>query len=226
MSVTSDPTISSSSDILIPITALITDQTMSDTTKVHVKIARVPSNCPMKVASPLESRTAKIPQIPHTPCTEMAPTGSSILILSNATIEATTIAPPIAPMTTERPGAGLRGSAVIETRPASAPFNAMVRSDLPNANRAAIKAATKPPAAAMLVLTKTRATAFASSIFDSFSSDPPLNPNQPNHKINMPSVAKGILAPVIGLTLPSALYFPALGPSRITPASAAAAPHM
>ncbi len=174
------------------------DQTMSDMTKVQTKIARVPSSWPMNVASPLDRSTAKRPQIPHTPWTEIAPTGSSILIRSKATIENTTNTPPIAPIKTDKPGAGLKGSAVIDTSPASAPFNAMVRSAFPKDSFATNSAATRPPAAAIFVFTNTRATAFASSIFDNFSSEPPLNPNQPNHKMNIPSVASGMFAPGIG----------------------------
>lgn len=87
------------------------------------------------------------------------------------------------------------GSAVIETKPARAPFNAIVKSALPNMMRARISAAIKPPAAAILVFTNTWATALASSMLLSLSSDPPLKPNQPNHKMNIPSVARGMLEP-------------------------------
>ena len=61
-------------------------------------------------------------------------------------------------------------------------------------------AATTPPAAAMLVLTNTSATALASPTSEIFSSEPPLKPNQPIHRIKVPSVASGRLAPGIGLT--------------------------
>ena len=43
--------------------------------------------------------TARVPHIPHTRCTEIAPTGSSILILSMVITEKTTITPAIAPIT-------------------------------------------------------------------------------------------------------------------------------
>ena len=56
------------------------------------------------------------------------------------------------------------------------------------------------------------------------SSEPPLKPNQPNHKINVPKAANGIFDPGIGLTLPSDEYLPVLGPKRVTTPSAAAAP--
>ena len=79
-------------------------------------------------------------------------------------------------------------------------------------------------AAAAFVFTNTKATALASATFETISSEPPLKPNQPNHKINVPSVAKGILAPGIAFIFPFT-YFPFLAPRRKTPASAAAAPH-
>ncbi len=118
------------------------------------------------------------------------------------------------------------GSAVIETSPANAPFNAIVMSALPKNSLEAIMAAISPPAAAILVFTKTCATALASSMLLSLSSEPPLNPNQPNQRMNVPRVASGMFEPLIGLIDPSGLYFPARGPSNITPAKAAAAPHM
>ena len=113
---------------------------------------------------------------------------------------------------------------MIETRPAKAPLIAIVRSALPNNNWEAIRAAINPPAAAALVFTKISATALASPISETFSSDPPLKPNQPIHKINIPIAAKGKLDPGIAFTLPSDVYFPLRAPSSMTPAIAAVAP--
>ena len=39
-------------------------------------------------------------------------------------------------------------------------------------------------------------TAFASATFDTINSDLSLNPNQPNHSINVPSVASGKFASI------------------------------
>ena len=139
--------------------------------------------------------TATNPQIPATPCTEMAPTGSSIRMRSRANTEKTTITPPTAPIRVAVSGDGIRGSAVIETRPASAPLSTIVRSARPSTTLAVSNAATTPPAAAALVFTNTAATALASLTFEITNSDPPLNPNQPNHNINVPNVANGRLAP-------------------------------
>ena len=53
----------------------------------------------MKFAPP-KIPTARVPQIPQIPCTEIAPTGSSSLIESKKIIENTTITPAIAPTKT------------------------------------------------------------------------------------------------------------------------------
>ena len=142
-----------------------------------------------------------------------------------AKMENTTIIPPMAPTTVARPPEGESGSAVIATKPANAPFRAMVRSAFPNIICEVIRAASSPPAAAAFVFTKTVATAFASSMFETISSDPPLNPNQPIQSTRVPRAAKGILAPGIAFEVPSSLYFPNRGPIMSTPASAAEAPH-
>ena len=134
--------------------------------------------------------------------------------------------PPTAPTIVASNGVGAKGSAVIATRPANAPLSAMVKSVLPNNKREVIIAAMTPPAAAMLVLTKTSATELASPTSDIFSSEPPLKPNQPIHRIKVPKVANGMFAPGIAFALPSALYLPLRAPSTITAANAAAAPHM
>ena len=118
----------------------------------------------------------------------------------------------------------MSGPAVIATRPARAPFSAIVKSALPNQILANRSAAITPPAAAAFVLTNTIATASALSLLAIANTEPPLKPNQPIHKINVPRVAKGRFAPKIGFEFPASSYFPFLGPSNRTPASAAAAP--
>ncbi len=133
------------------------------------------------------------------------------------------MSPPIAPTIVATIGVGVNGSAVIATRPARAPLRAIVRSAFPNHACERRSAATSPPAAAMLVLTKTIDTAFASSILLILSSEPPLNPNHPSQRMNVPRVARGRFAPGMALTLPFS-YFPFLAPRRRTPAIAAEAP--
>ena len=45
--------------------------------------------------------------------------------------------------------------------------------------------------------TKISDTALASATLDMINSDPPLNPNHPNHRMNVPKVARGRFAPGI-----------------------------
>ena len=56
------------------------------------------------------------------------------------------------------------------------------------------------------------------------NSEPPLNPNQPNHSIQTPNAAIGIFEPGIGKDDPSAAYLPFLAPRTRATANAAAAP--
>ncbi len=92
-------------------------------------------------------------------------------------------------------GEGVEGSAVIATRPANAPLSVMVKSALPNIKRATIKATSTPPAAAAFVFKNTIATVFELAISPNLRTEPPLKPNQPIHKMNVPSVAMGRFAP-------------------------------
>ena len=56
------------------------------------------------------------------------------------------------------------------------------------------------------------------------SSDPPLNPNQPNQRIHAPKAAIGMFDPGIAFDEPSELNLSVLEPSANTTANAAAAP--
>ena len=94
-------------------------------------------------------------------------------------------------------GDGSAGSAVMATKPANAPLRAIVRSALPNITRATRSAAINPPAAAALVFRNTFATSFATPMPPNLRVEPPLKPNQPIQRINVPSVASGRLAPGI-----------------------------
>ena len=208
----------------MPITSFRAYHTSRLVTNTQAKIAPAPINWPTKVVPSLLSGTINKPNKPTTPCTEIAPTGSSIFSLSRPIIEATTSTPPTAPNKVACSALGVDGSAVMATKPAKAPFNAMVKSALRNNTTDNASAATAPAAAAALVFKNTIATALALLISPSFNTEPPLKPNQPIHKINVPKVAKGMFAPGIALTLPSLLYLPLRAPSNNTPANAAAAP--
>src|SRR6056297_1397060 len=76
----------------------------------------------------------------------------------------------------------------------------------------------------MLVLAKMRLTSETSPTVPMASCEPPLKPNQPSHRMNVPSVARARLEPGIGLTLPSLPYLPRRGPSTMAPARAAHPP--
>ncbi len=112
---------------------------------------------------------------------------------------------------------------MIETSPASAPFSTMVRSTFLYMICVRISAATAPAAAAMLVLAKIREMSVTSPTVPAASCEPPLKPNQPSHRMNVPSVASARLEPGIGTTRPS-LYLPMRGPRISAPASAAKPP--
>ena len=76
----------------------------------------------------------------------------------------------------------------------------------------------------MLVLAKMRLTSVMSPTVPAASCEPPLKPNQPSHRMNVPSVASARLDPGIGTTRPSAAYLPRRGPSAMAPARAAKPP--
>ena len=92
--------------------------------------------------------------MPQTPCTEMAPTGSSILIRSKKTIAITTMKPATRPMTIAAKLLTLAVPAVIPTSPASAPLSVMPGSGRPNTGyaHAVIIAASAPADAARVVV--------------------------------------------------------------------------
>ena len=70
-------------------------------------------------------------------------------------------------------------------------------------------------------------TAIASGAVPIANCEPPLNPNQPNHRINIQIVTKAIedaAKGFIGAASPLFVNLPNLGPSNNTPAKAAAPP--
>ena len=91
--------------------------------------------------------------------------------------------------------------------------------------RLKINAAITPPEAAILVFRNTWLTFIAAASLLIISSEPPLNPNQPNQRIHTPKAAIGIFDPGMGTDKPLAVYLPFLGPRTRTTAKAAAAPH-
>ena len=79
--------------------------------------------------------------------------------------------------------------AVIPTSPAKAPLRAILTSGLPKCIQTVIIAAIAPAAAAKLVVTAITAML----IFVPLVVLPALKPNQPNHNMNTPKAAMGIL---------------------------------
>src|SRR5947209_2270251 len=132
----------------------------------------------------------KQPQQPFTPWTEMAPTASSILILSKKNTASTTRIPAMMPMIAAPPALTNAQGAVIATRPASMPLHIMDGSGFLVLNHQTYsvlaRAAVEP---AIMVLTAT--TAWRKSV--PARAEPGLNPNQPNARMNVPNITIGIL---------------------------------
>ena len=154
---------------------------------MNPKIAPIPIACAVNVASAFSTGTSNRPRIPATPCTLIAPTGSSIPFFSKKLIERGTNKPPNAPYRIANSGDGVNGSAVITTRPANAPFVAAFNAVLPNHSLLSTIAVNKPAAAAVLVFTKIFATASAFAMPSIANCEPPLNPNQPIQRMRVPS---------------------------------------
>src|ERR1017187_1428590 len=97
--------------------------------------------------------THTAPSQPQNPCTEMAPQGSSILVTRslNSTPMHTTI-PANTPIATAELGDTKAHGAVIATKPASIPLQAMVTSGLPNMKSQRSRAAAEPATATALLL--------------------------------------------------------------------------
>ena len=94
----------------------------------------------------------------------------------------------------------------------------------PKTGRDTMSAATTPAAAARLVFTRMLLMATASAALPSANCDPPLNPNQPSHRISTPRVTTSTLDGGVDLTLPFLRNLPSRGPMTSRPASAAQPP--
>src|SRR5262249_33323716 len=108
--------------------------------------------------------------------------------------------------------------AVIATRPASMPLQAIEMSGLPNLSDQNTIAVAAPATAARLVFTAI--TEICRSVAPSV--DPPLKPIQPNSRINVRATTNGTLCARNARGLPPA-YFPARGP-KITASAMAQNP--
>src|SRR5687768_12491022 len=129
-------------------------------------------------ASPCENTpTLSVPKAPQTPCTEMAPTGSSMRILSKNSTAPTTKAPPHKPIIKLDTGETHAQEAVMATKPASAPLSVIETSGFLNNAQAVSIAAIAPAAAAIFVTTAMWASASREPTADMVL--PGLKPNQP-----------------------------------------------
>src|ERR1700735_4306318 len=152
----------------------------------------------------------------------MAPHGSSILRIRslNRTPRQTTI-PAITPMITDAAGLTNAQGAVIATRPASIPLQAMVISGLPKRRYHRSIAAAEPATAARLVFTAT--TEMRRSVAPSV--DPGLKPIRPKSKRNVPVTTNTMFEAGNARGLPSAPYLPSRGP-RMSASAIAQKPPM
>src|SRR5712675_1396331 len=132
----------------------------------------------------------KQPHAPLTPWTLIAPTGSSMPILSKKNTASTTSTPETKPMIAAPPALTNAQGAVIATSPASMPLHIMDGSGFLVLNHHMYNvAATAPVADASMVLTAT--TAMRRSVAAKL--EPGLNPNQPNARMNVPAMTIGML---------------------------------
>ena len=106
------------------------------------------------------------------------------------------------------------------TSAAIAPLPAMPMSIDFVFQRAVTSAPSTPAAAASCVTSRTSGKRPSSAL----SVEPGLNPNQPSHRISTPRPNSGMLCPGIARGSPFLPYFPRLGPSCSSTASAPVAP--
>src|SRR5881296_773584 len=151
-----------------------------------------------------------MPQNPLTPCTEIAPTGSSMRSLRSMKKTAMQTKTPATPPINTADGAVTKAQgAVIATSPASAPFASMDGSGLSyliHMYSIAVMLPAAPASMVLVAITPMRRSEPASV-------EPALKPNHPKARMNVPTSAIGMLCPGIALAVPSALYLPRRGPS-------------
>ncbi len=131
-----------------------------------------------------------------------------------------TSTPAMVPIAAAAHGGTKAHGAVMATRPASMPLAIMPGSGLPVRRVIQTIAAVAPKPAARAVLTATRVNLGSVTA----KVEAALNPNHPNSRMNVPSMAMGMWWPGRARGLPSLPNLPSRGPSTIAPASAAIPP--
>src|SRR5213083_2480039 len=147
-----------------------------------------------------------MPHNPFTPCTEIAPTGSSMRNLPSMKNTATqTNTPAIPPISTADGAVTNAHGAVMATNPASVPLAIIEGSGLPYLNHMYSIDVIPPAAPASIVfvaMTPMRRS-------DPASVEPALKPNHPNARMNVPISAIGMLTgdrvdAAVGVVFPAA----------------------
>ena len=132
----------------------------------------------------------EIPRNPQTPCTDEAPTGSSIFITWSikSTAKIMTV-PQIAPIRTAPTGDTRSQPAVMPTSPANTPLRVSDNDGFLYFIQATIREKNPPAQAARLVVRNTCEIARRLPSPAAASCDPGLKPNQPNQRIKTPRQA-------------------------------------
>ena len=143
----------------------------------------------------LKIPAARVPQAPQTPCTEMAPTGSSTRILSKNSTEKTTSTPATAPMMMALPGVTVAQRAGDGHQSGQGAVEAHADLGFAEFDPGGEHGQDAPAAAARLVLTKIMAMSLLAAVVE-----PGLKPNHPSQRMKTPRAASGMLWPRIGLT--------------------------
>src|SRR5271169_57746 len=149
--------------------------------------------------------TQTAPSHPQNPWTDMAPQGSSILVMrSLKRTPKQTTTPARAPITTAELGETNAQGAVMATSPASMPLQAMVMSGLPKSRYHTRSDVAEPATAARLVFTAM--TEMRRS--EAPRVDPGLKPIQPKRRMNVPVTTKARLCAGKAFGFPSGPYLP------------------
>ena len=121
------------------------------------------------------------------PWTATAPTGSSMYFSSHS-VANTTMMPASRPIASAPMGRTASHPAVMPTSPASTPLSVIVTLGMPSRNHVSAIAPSAPAPAARNVLAAMMAIPGPPAVVE-----PALKPNQPNHRMNTPSAASGML---------------------------------